>query len=60
MADDGIGHRAVWKVGAQTENVTGKERWVRIALIVCALSAVGYAFYERTLRKRLEKKYGEK
>ncbi|MDR1701169.1 MAG: hypothetical protein LBR56_00150 [Sporomusaceae bacterium] len=60
MADDGIGHRAVWKVGAQAENVTGKERLIRIVLIVCALAAFGYAFYERTLRKRLEKQYSLK
>ncbi|MCX7781650.1 MAG: hypothetical protein N2491_12220 [Negativicutes bacterium] len=55
MADDGMGHRVIWKVGQPVDNVTGKEKWVRIGLIVCVLTAIGFAFYERTQRKRLEK-----
>lgn len=55
IADDGMGHRVMWKVGEPVHNVTGNERWIRIGLIACTLSAVGFAFYERSKRKRLEK-----
>lgn len=55
MADDGMGHRVIWKVGEPVHNVTGNERWIRIGLIVCTLSAIGFAFYERAKRKKLEK-----
>lgn len=55
MADDGMGHRVMWKIGEPVHNVTGSERWIRIGLIVCTLSAIGFAFYERTKRKKLER-----
>lgn len=55
IADDGMGHRVMWKVGEPVHNVTGNERWIRMGLIACTLSAVGFAFYERSKRKRLEK-----
>jgi hypothetical protein len=44
----------MWKVGEPVHNVTGNERWIRISLIACTLAAIGYAFYERSKRKRLE------
>lgn len=55
IADDGMGHRVMWKVGEPVHNITGNERWIRIGLIACTLSAIGFAFYERSKRKRLEK-----
>lgn len=58
IADDGMGHRVMWKVGEPVHNVTGSERWIRIGLIVCTLSAIGFAFYERAKRKKLEKTLG--
>lgn len=54
IADDGMGHRVMWKVGEPIHNVTGNERWIRISLIASTLAAIGYAFYERSKRKRLE------
>jgi hypothetical protein len=54
IADDGMGHRVMWKVGEPVHNVTGNERWIRISLIASTLAAIGYAFYERSKRKRLE------
>lgn len=54
IADDGMGHRVMWKVGEPVHNVTGTERWIRIGLIACTLSAIGFAFYERAKRKKLE------
>ncbi len=55
IADDGMGHRVMWKVGEPVHNVTGTERWIRIGLIACVMAAVGFAFYERAKRKRIEK-----
>ena len=55
IADDGMGHRVMWKVGEPVHNVTGTERWTRIGFIVCTMSAIGFAFYERGKRKKIEK-----
>lgn len=59
MADDGMGHRVIWEIGQPVQNVTGSERWIRIGLIVCTLSSLGFAFNERAKRKKLEKDRGE-
>lgn len=58
IANDGMGHSVMWKVGEPVHNVTGTERWLRIGLIACTLSAIGFAFYERARRKKLEKRIG--
>lgn len=47
VAEDGLGHKAEWKVGEEVKSDTGGSKALKIGAVVLVFAAIGFISYKR-------------
>lgn len=47
IAEDGLGHKAEWKIGEESKKDSGGSKWVKIGAVVLVLVAIGGISYKK-------------